>query len=42
MKSMFSQDIISYETLIYMKQFLRSKNCRSLSGILEVNNDWTR
>ena len=36
LKSLFSKDIISYEILIYMKQFLRSKNCRSLSGILEV------
>ena len=36
LKSLFSKDIISYQILIYMKQFLRSKNCRSLSGILEV------
>ena len=36
LKLMFTMDIISYEILTYMKQFLRSKNCRSLSGILEV------
>ena len=36
LKTLFSKDIISYQILIYMKQFLRSKNCRSLSGILEV------
>lgn len=36
LKSMFTMDIISYQTLVYLKQFLRSKNCRSLSGILEV------
>ena len=36
LKILYTQNRISYEILIYLKQFLRSKNCRSLSGILEV------
>ena len=36
LKILYTQDIISYDSLIYLKQFLRAKNCRSLSGILEV------